>query len=222
MKKFLKFSACAIALMATNLGTAATFMPAGQFYLNMDNPNGVIINELTTEWGLYDIGATGTTAPYYYPISSAPYAKLPNGTSLYAYPAVTSPGLGAGWQYSPDLQVYGVPSTAKAVLINIKVKAKAQNVAPYTRTNLGQIQMSVASPNNTLPTNEVIHAHAEKAANSSTLDARSNISEDINSISVPVGVAMVNSQLVFKLYTSVVGTENATINRVVYIVGYWQ
>jgi hypothetical protein len=222
MKKLIKLSACAIALMATNLGMAATFMPAGQFYLNMDNPNGVVINELTTEWGVYDIGATGTTAPYYYPISSAPYATLANGTPLYAYPLVTSPGLGAGWQYSPDLQIYGVPSTAKAVLINIKVKAKAQNVGPYNRTNMGQIQLSVASPNNTLPTNEVIHAHAEKPANTSTADARSNVDEDINSISVPVGVSMINSKLVFKLYTSVVGTENATINRVIYIVGYWQ
>lgn len=222
MKKFLKFSLCAFALLASNLGKAATFMPMGQFYLNLDNPNGVIINELTTEWGLYDIGATGTTAPYYYPLQGTPYATLPNGTKLFAYPAVTSPGLAAGWQYSPNLQVYGVPSTAKAVLINIKVKAKAQNVAPFTRTNLGQIQLSVASPNNSLATNETIHAHAEKAPNTSTLDARSNISEDINSISVPVGVAMVDSKLVFKLYTAVIGTENATINRVIYIVGYWQ
>lgn len=70
----------------------------------MDNPNGVIINELTTEWDVYGIGATGTTAPYYYLISSTPYATLTNSTPLYAYPLVTSPGLGADWQYSPDLQ----------------------------------------------------------------------------------------------------------------------
>lgn len=102
------------------------------------------------------------------------------------------------------------------------MKVKAQNLGPFNRTNLGQIQLSVASPNNTLPTNEVIHAHVEKAASTSTIDSHSNFPEDINSISVPVGVSMVNSKLVFKMYTSVIGTENATMNRVVYIVGYWQ
>jgi hypothetical protein len=222
MKYFSKSALCCIALSAANVCGAASFLPVGSFYLNADNPTGVAISELTTEWGVYDTGATGSVAPYYYPLQGSPYAWLPNGTPLYSYPAVTSPGLASGWQYSPDLQTYGVPSTAKAVLLTIKVKAKAQNVGPFNHTNLGQIQLSVTSPTNTQATNEVIHAHAEKSANLNLIDARSAIAEDVNSISIPVGVSLVNSKLVFKLFTSVVGTENATVNRVIYVTGYWQ
>jgi hypothetical protein len=215
-----------LALLATLLAAPAAhanpFVSVGTFYLNADNPVGTVISELTTEWGVFDSGATGNVAPFYYPLQGNPYATLPNGTRLWAFPAETSPGLPAGWQYSPDLTTYNVPSTARAVMLTIKVKAKAQNIAPYNRTNLGQIQLSLASPSNTQATNEVIHARAEKAASTSDIDARSTVAEDINTVTIPVGVSLVNGKLVFKLYTAVVGTQNATINRAIYITGYWE
>jgi hypothetical protein len=214
-----------LALCAVCSAPAAEAAPAftqmGTLYLNTENPVGLPIAELTTEWGVYDVGATGTVAPYYYPLQGSPYAVLPNGTRLWAFPLVTSPGLAAGWQYSPDLTTYGVPASATAVLLTIKVKAKAQNVAPFNRTNLGQIQLSLASPTNTQGTNEVIHARAEKASSVSDIEGKSTAAEDINTVTIPVGVSMVNGKLVFNLFTSVVGTQNATINRVIYITGYW-
>lgn len=212
-----------VLLSASQIASAAPpFNAVGTFYLNSDNPVGIPIKELTTEWGVYDSGATGTVAPYYYPLIGNPYTTLANGTRLWTYPPVTSPGLPSGWQYSPDLTQYGVPATAKAVLLTIKAKAKAQNVAPFNRTNLGQIQLSLSSPTNTQATNEVIHAHAQKASSSSDLEGKSTSAEDINTATVPVGISMVNNQLVFKIYTQVITTQNATVNRAVYITGYWE
>lgn len=222
MKTPIKFLICSIFSVSTSICSATPFTAVGTFYMNKDNPVGTAINELTTAWGYPDGGATGSTPPYYYPTQGAPYATLPNGTQYYAYPPVTSPGLSPGWQYSPDLQLYKVPSTAKAVLLTIKVKAKALNVAPYDRSNMGEIQLSVTSPTNTQTSNEVVIAHAEKPSSPTTAHGQSTVAQDINTISIPVGVSMVDGKLVFKLYTSAVGTVNATMNRKIYITGYWQ
>jgi hypothetical protein len=169
------------------------FAPVGQFYLFTGSPTGRRIDELYKSWGYGTDDSVSTTT------------NIP-GT----------------WIASPNLTAapynLACPSggTVTAVMLTIKVKVKTVTWSTYQ--SLGNIQISVRSPNNIGQNNEIIHAYSEKAPGfGSNLSTGGLTTEDLNINTVPVGVL----GGVFHIFTDVTVNPYVTIDRVVYLTGYW-
>lgn len=167
--------------------SAATFTPMGQLYLSLGTPAGVPITELIDSWGY------GTTKTY-----------------------ATQTNIDQGWISSPNLEnaPYNLtcPNNGHITAVLLTIKAKVKTVKWSQYDSLGNIQISVRSPWNQLPTNEVVHAFSQKNPGHADL-----VTEDLNINTIPVGVI----SGVFQVYTNLTVGPYVTIDRIFYITGYW-